>query len=73
MPRQLPPALPGFVGRAAQLAQLDAAYGEPPVAGGCDGPVATSVVLSGTAGAGKPKPENRHISRERAACEGQAT
>ncbi|WP_089155468.1 helix-turn-helix domain-containing protein [Micromonospora sp. NBS 11-29] len=43
VPRQLPPALPGFVGRAEQLAQLDA---------GGD-PASTVVVLSGTAGVGK--------------------
>ena len=50
VPRQLPPALPGFVGRIAQLAQLDAA------SGACgDGGMApvTVMTLSGTAGVGK--------------------
>ncbi|WBB71919.1 tetratricopeptide repeat protein [Micromonospora sp. WMMD1128] len=51
VPRQLPPALPGFVGRAAQLARLDAGDGrDGPAAGG---PASTIVVLSGTAGVGK--------------------
>jgi tetratricopeptide (TPR) repeat protein len=48
VPRQLPPALPGFVGRVAQLAAMDALVsmpGRPPV-------VAISA-LSGTAGVGK--------------------
>lgn len=58
VPRQLPPALPGFVGRAAQLAQLDAGCvgdGTPPAgrAGGPAEPPATIVTLSGTAGVGK--------------------
>ncbi|MEO3746477.1 tetratricopeptide repeat protein [Plantactinospora sp. B5E13] len=56
VPHQLPPALTGFVGRAAQLAQLDAACGGPSTADGADGPgepAATPVVLSGTAGVGK--------------------
>ncbi|GAA2356611.1 hypothetical protein Cme02nite_49930 [Catellatospora methionotrophica] len=48
VPQQLPPALPAFVGRVALLAQLDEA-----TTGGAGGPVATSVVLSGTAGVGK--------------------
>ncbi|MEH1030315.1 tetratricopeptide repeat protein [Micromonospora profundi] len=50
VPRQLPPALPGFVGRISQLAQLDAA------SGACgDGGMApvTVMTLSGTAGVGK--------------------
>ncbi|WP_020524700.1 ATP-binding protein [Catelliglobosispora koreensis] len=46
VPHQLPPALSGFAGRTALLAQLDA------VTGSSD-PAATSVVLSGTAGVGK--------------------
>ncbi|MFV2102371.1 BTAD domain-containing putative transcriptional regulator [Micromonospora sp. LOL_024] len=48
-PEQLPIAAPGFVGRHAQLARLDAAIGEP-----ADGP--TTVVISavcGMAGIGK--------------------
>ena len=51
VPRQLPPALPGFVGRAAQLAQLDAGcagHGTP----GC-AESTTTMTLSGTAGVGK--------------------
>ncbi|WP_435206358.1 ATP-binding protein [Micromonospora sp. bgisy143] len=53
VPRQLPPALPGFVGRAAQLAQLDAACADPDPAD--DGGMAPArvVTLSGTAGVGK--------------------
>jgi tetratricopeptide (TPR) repeat protein len=55
VPHQLPPALTGFVGRAAQLGQLDAACGfdTAGAAGGSGEPAATSVVLSGTAGVGK--------------------
>ncbi|WP_433120159.1 NB-ARC domain-containing protein [Micromonospora sp. CA-246542] len=53
VPRQLPPALPGFVGRTAQLAQLDAACASPDAAD--DGGLAPAgvVTLSGTAGVGK--------------------
>ncbi|MEU0551797.1 tetratricopeptide repeat protein [Micromonospora sp. NPDC005979] len=53
VPRQLPPALPGFVGRTAQLAQLDAACAGPDAAD--DGGLAPAgvVTLSGTAGVGK--------------------
>ncbi|MEV1017443.1 tetratricopeptide repeat protein [Micromonospora sp. NPDC049801] len=53
VPRQLPPALPGFVGRTAQLAQLDTAWASPDAAD--DGGVAPAgvVTLSGTAGVGK--------------------
>ncbi|TDB76256.1 tetratricopeptide repeat protein [Micromonospora sp. KC723] len=58
VPHQLPPALASFVGRAAQLAQLDAECGGDnglPFAGtnGPGGPAPTSIVLSGTAGVGK--------------------
>ncbi|WP_341720043.1 tetratricopeptide repeat protein [Micromonospora sp. FIMYZ51] len=58
VPHQLPPALASFVGRTAQLAQLDVACGVDngsavPGAGGPGEPAATSVVLSGTAGVGK--------------------
>ncbi|TDC43982.1 helix-turn-helix domain-containing protein [Micromonospora sp. KC213] len=58
VPHQLPPALGSFVGRAAQLAQLDAECGGDIglLTAGADGsgkPAATSVVLSGTAGVGK--------------------
>ncbi|CCH17610.1 Transcriptional regulator, SARP family [Micromonospora lupini str. Lupac 08] len=53
VPRQLPPALPGFVGRAAQLAQLDAACAGPDTSGDDDRAPATVVTLSGTAGVGK--------------------
>ncbi|MDG4831753.1 tetratricopeptide repeat protein [Solwaraspora sp. WMMD1047] len=48
IPRQLPPAPSGFVGRQAQLAQLDALL-DPDRRG----PAAPVAVLSGTAGAGK--------------------
>ncbi|WFE64289.1 helix-turn-helix domain-containing protein [Micromonospora sp. WMMD714] len=51
VPRQLPPALPGFVGRAAQLDQLDAGRTGHDAPGRA-GPTST-VVLSGTAGVGK--------------------
>ncbi|MGX4656235.1 ATP-binding protein [Micromonospora sp. SCSIO 07396] len=51
VPRQLPPALPGFVGRAAQLAQLDAGCAGHDTPDG-DGPT-TTMTLSGTAGVGK--------------------
>ncbi|MFG3554752.1 ATP-binding protein [Micromonospora sp. NPDC047557] len=53
VPRQLPPALPGFVGRAAQLAQLDVACAGPDTSGDGDRAPATVVTLSGTAGVGK--------------------
>ncbi|MEU4338723.1 tetratricopeptide repeat protein [Micromonospora lupini] len=53
VPRQLPPALPGFVGRAAQLAQLDAACASPDASGDDGRAPATVVTLSGTAGVGK--------------------
>lgn len=53
VPRQLPPALPGFVGRAAQLAQLDAARAGAGTAGDGGLAAATVVTLSGTAGVGK--------------------
>ncbi|MCX5069763.1 tetratricopeptide repeat protein [Micromonospora lupini] len=53
VPRQLPPALPGFVGRAAQLAQLDAACASPDTSGDGGRASATVVTLSGTAGVGK--------------------
>ncbi|MFG1654172.1 ATP-binding protein [Micromonospora sp. NPDC049275] len=53
VPRQLPPALPGFVGRAAQLAQLDAASAGPDTSGAGGRAPATVVTLSGTAGVGK--------------------
>ncbi|GAA2182698.1 ATP-binding protein [Micromonospora lupini] len=53
VPRQLPPALPGFVGRAAQLAQLDAACAGPDTSGDDGRAPATVVTLSGTAGVGK--------------------
>ncbi|MDG4809246.1 tetratricopeptide repeat protein [Micromonospora sp. WMMD1120] len=54
VPRQLPPALPGFVGRAEQLAQLDAACAGTDDPGAADGtPAATVLTLSGTAGVGK--------------------
>ncbi|GAB4101060.1 tetratricopeptide repeat protein [Micromonospora taraxaci] len=53
VPRQLPPALPGFIGRVAQLAQLDAECVNPaPHEDGGPGPV-TIMTLSGTAGVGK--------------------
>ncbi|MCZ7438764.1 tetratricopeptide repeat protein [Micromonospora sp. WMMC241] len=48
VPRQLPPALPGFVGRAEHLARLDAGGGP-----ASDDSAASIVVLSGTAGVGK--------------------
>ncbi|MFY1684766.1 ATP-binding protein [Micromonospora sp. WMMD730] len=51
VPRQLPPALPGFVGRAAQLAQLDAGCADHGTPGG--GQSTTTMTLSGTAGVGK--------------------
>ncbi|MCF0096818.1 tetratricopeptide repeat protein [Micromonospora sp. MH99] len=53
VPRQLPPALPGFVGRAAQLTQLDLACADPDSAGDGGRAPATVVTLSGTAGVGK--------------------
>ncbi|MFI9643965.1 helix-turn-helix domain-containing protein [Micromonospora sp. NPDC051925] len=53
VPRQLPPALPGFVGRAAQLAQLDAGCGSGTPG---SGESTTTMTLSGTAGVGKPHP-----------------
>ncbi|WP_238434247.1 helix-turn-helix domain-containing protein [Micromonospora tarensis] len=54
VPRQLPPALPGFVGRAAQLAQLDSESAGIGVAGEVDGVAPVAVLtLSGTAGVGK--------------------
>ncbi|MCG5472635.1 tetratricopeptide repeat protein [Micromonospora sp. LAH09] len=53
VPRQLPPALPGFVGRVAQLAHLDAACASSQAsADGGPAPV-TILTLSGTAGVGK--------------------
>ena len=51
VPRQLPPALPGFVGRAAQLAQLDAGCAGHGTPGGAES--TTTMTLSGTAGVGK--------------------
>lgn len=53
VPRQLPPALPGFVGRTAQLAQLDAACAGPDAAADDGMAPAGVVTLSGTAGVGK--------------------
>ncbi|MET8085745.1 tetratricopeptide repeat protein [Micromonospora sp. NPDC005237] len=53
VPRQLPPALPGFVGRTAQLAQLDVACAGPDTSGDGGRAPATVVTLSGTAGVGK--------------------
>ncbi|MET8528673.1 tetratricopeptide repeat protein [Micromonospora sp. NPDC005172] len=53
VPRQLPPALPGFVGRTAQLAQLDAACAAAGAPGDGGLAPATVVTLSGTAGVGK--------------------
>ncbi|MFF0151980.1 ATP-binding protein [Micromonospora sp. NPDC005203] len=53
VPRQLPPALPGFVGRAAQLAELDAACANPGGSGDDGLATATVMTLSGTAGVGK--------------------
>ncbi|MGV9212690.1 ATP-binding protein [Micromonospora sp. RB23] len=53
VPRQLPPALPGFVGRAAQLAQLDAACAGPDASDDDGMAPARVVTLSGTAGVGK--------------------
>lgn len=60
IPRQLPPALPYFVGRAAQLAELDAQLEEPTRARSDGEPTdpavagaATIIALSGTAGVGK--------------------
>ncbi|MEW1589187.1 tetratricopeptide repeat protein [Micromonospora vinacea] len=52
VPRQLPPALPGFVGRAAQLAQLDAACAAA-AAPGDDAVASVVMTVSGTAGVGK--------------------
>ncbi|RAO19261.1 Regulatory protein AfsR [Micromonospora noduli] len=53
IPRQLPPALPGFVGRATQLAQLDAECARA-MAPENDGMASVTVMtLSGTAGVGK--------------------
>ncbi|GAB3975825.1 tetratricopeptide repeat protein [Plantactinospora veratri] len=46
--RQLPPAVPGFAGRASQLAALDRLLEADPVA-----PVALITAVSGTAGVGK--------------------
>ncbi|MEV4387548.1 tetratricopeptide repeat protein [Micromonospora sp. NPDC049580] len=53
VPRQLPPALPGFVGRTAQLAQLDVACAGLDTPGDGGRAPATVVTLSGTAGVGK--------------------
>lgn len=49
IPRQLPPASPGFVGRATQLAELDIRLG----ADASDEPAVMIVALSGSAGVGK--------------------
>ncbi|MFG1871222.1 ATP-binding protein [Micromonospora arborensis] len=53
VPRQLPPALPGFVGRTAQLAQLDAECAGPGLPGDDSVATVTVLTLSGTAGVGK--------------------
>ncbi|MFF0231885.1 ATP-binding protein [Micromonospora sp. NPDC005254] len=53
VPRQLPPALPGFVGRTAQLAQLDVACAGLDTPGDGGRAPAAVVTLSGTAGVGK--------------------
>jgi DNA-binding SARP family transcriptional activator len=52
-PAQLPPDLPVFVGRRAELDRLDAAAGRP------------LIVISGTAGIGKPKPRKPYIFADR--------
>lgn len=53
VPRQLPPALPGFVGRATQLAQLDAECAGAVTPEGDGVASVTLMTLSGTAGVGK--------------------
>jgi DNA-binding SARP family transcriptional activator len=51
VPAQLPPAVPAFAGRDAELASLDATL---PAAGGAPGPGAVVITaVSGTAGVGK--------------------
>jgi DNA-binding SARP family transcriptional activator/tetratricopeptide (TPR) repeat protein len=61
IPRELPADVPGFTGRAAELAELDRLLAAPPrgtapgAAGAGDGPVTAAVIsaVSGTAGVGK--------------------
>jgi DNA-binding SARP family transcriptional activator/tetratricopeptide (TPR) repeat protein len=63
VPRELPGDVPGFTGRAAELAELDRLLAAPPrgtdagakTAGAGDGPVTAAVIsaVSGTAGVGK--------------------
>ena len=51
-PAQLPPDAPGFIGREAELAQLDALPDK-----ACDQSNAAVIpAVAGTAGVGKPKP-----------------
>ncbi|MEU8423859.1 tetratricopeptide repeat protein [Micromonospora sp. NPDC048835] len=53
VPRQLPPALPGFVGRATHLARLDAECAVSPAPGDDEVASVTVLTVSGTAGVGK--------------------
>jgi len=60
-PRQIPPGVPAFTGRAEQLAELDRRL----AAGGA--PVLVSAI-AGTAGVGKPNPPNVTHWSERPCC-----
>jgi DNA-binding SARP family transcriptional activator len=53
IPAQLPPAVPVFAGRGAELARLDALLPRAAQEGPGDGTAAVIVALSGTAGVGK--------------------
>jgi DNA-binding SARP family transcriptional activator len=55
VPRQLPAAVNGFAGRVAELAALDALLDPPDTATSRSPGI---VVIAGTAGVGKPNPEN---------------
>jgi DNA-binding SARP family transcriptional activator len=57
-PRQLPPVVPGFTGRAAELQALTQILDE--AGGGAPGTVAISAI-GGTAGVGNPAPKARGI------------
>jgi len=53
VPAQLPPAVPGFAGRGAELASLDAILPPEPRSGQGKGATAVIAAIAGTAGVGK--------------------